>query len=431
MTRRQLERYGQRPYDADLSSAMAERALTVAFLSPAWPLDAAANGIVTYVDGVTVALRRLGHSPCIISKYTSDANPPPDVYPLEREERSTLAWIRDGLTWRINPAAVLRQRFSRALVQAARRAIAEQGVELLEMEETFGLVQLVKPRLPIPVVARLHGPYFINGAALGVPADATFRRRIRHEGVGIAKADAVSAPSRDVLERTRAYYGLPLTGAVHIPYPAPTVPAERRWSLAGCDPSRLLFVGRFDRHKGGDVVIDAFRVVAQRFPQVRLWFVGPDMGLTDEQGRHWTLAKYLAERAPDVAGRIDWLGRQPNSSLADLRRKAFVTIVGSRYENLPLVVLEAVAHGCPLAATRIGGIGEIIEDGVNGVLARPGDPDDLAAAMLRLLGAPEFAAKLGRRAAEDCVRRYHPDAIARETATFYQSVLDRPSRHAS
>ena len=114
-----------------------------------------------------------------------------------------------------------------------------------------------------------------------------------------------------------------------------------------------------------------------------------------------------------------------------MRRKAFVTIVGSRYENLPLVVLEAIAYGCPLAATRTGGIVEIIEDGVNGVLARPGDPDDLAAAIMRLLEAPEFAAKLGPRAAEDAAQRYHPDAIARETAVFLQTVLDRWSRRAS
>ena len=147
-----------------------------------------------------------------------------DVYRLERQERSALTRIRDGLRFRINPSAALRYRFGRALVQAARRAIAERGVELLEMEESFGWVQLVKPQLPIPVVVRLHGPHFANGPALGVPADATFHRRVRHEGVGIAKADAVSAPSRGILERTRAYYGLRLTGAALIPNPGPAVP---------------------------------------------------------------------------------------------------------------------------------------------------------------------------------------------------------------
>jgi glycosyltransferase involved in cell wall biosynthesis len=333
--------------------------------------------------------------------------------------------------FRVNPPQALRQALSRALVQASRRAIAERGVELLQIEDTFGLAQLVKPRLPIPVVVRLCGPHFINGAVLGKPIDAAFRERVRSEGIGIAKADAVCGGSREILERTRAYYGLALPGAAVLPPSAPDVPADRRWSLADCDRSRLLFVGRFDRHKGGDVVIDAFRKVAKRFPGVRLWFAGPDEGLMDERGRRWTLKEYLAERAPDVAERIDCLGRQPNSSLVPLRRKSFATIVGSRYETFGIVALEAMAHGCPLAATRTGGIVEIVDDGVNGVLAEPGDPEALASVIVRLLEAPEWAARLGECAAEDAARRYHPDAMARQTAEFHQAVIDRRSRRRS
>jgi glycosyltransferase involved in cell wall biosynthesis len=406
------------------SSVRGKRPLTVAFLTPAWPLDASSNGITTYVDGVAAGLRQQGHTVSILSVDSKDAESDPDVYPLDQNELSVLDRIRDGLTFRISPSAALRGKFSRTLIKAAQRAIAESGVQLLEMEESFGLVQLIKPHLLIPIVVRLHGPHFAVGPPLGVPADAAFRQRVRYEGIGIAKADAVSAPSRGILERTGAHYRLPLAEAAVIPNAGPVVPAESRWSLALCDRSRLLFVGRFDRVKGGDVVIDAFRRVAQRFPQVRLWFVGPTDQLPDEQGRRWTPPEYIAERAPDVAGRIDWLGRLPNSALAELRRKAFATIVASRYENFPNVVLEAMAYGCPLAATRTGGIVEIIEDGANGVLARLGDPDDLAAAIMRLLDAPEFAANLGMGAAQDALRRYHPDAVARATAAFHQTVID-------
>ncbi|MFZ0680587.1 glycosyltransferase family 4 protein [Candidatus Binatus sp.] len=405
-----------------------DRALRVGFLSPSWPIEGATNGIVTYVDTITAALRRQGHTVCILSAHSnnSSADPQPDVYQLVPEEPSLLARILAGLTFRISPSEALRQKYGRDLVRAGRRAITEGGLELLEMEESFGLVQLVKSRLLIPIVVRLHGPHFVNGPAAGVPVDADFRKRIRQEGVGIGKADAVSAPSRDILEQTRAYYGLSLTGAAVIPNAGPAVPPEKRWSLASCDPSRVLFIGRFDRHKGGDVVIDAFRKLAQRLPQLRLWFVGlhEARSLADEQGRRWKLAEYIAERAPDVADRIDCLGPLPQAALGDLRREAFLTIVGSRYENMPMVVLEAIAYGCPLVATRTGGIVEIIQDGVNGLMAKPGDPDDLASGIMRLLGDREFAARLGQRAGEDAERRYHPDVIARETAAFYQTVLD-------
>ena len=409
--------------------------LSVAFLTPSWPPDAAANGIVTYVDVLSAALRRLGHRPCILaahSKNPAGGIPPDDsadVYHLQQDSRSALSWIRDGLAYRMNPLSALRHKFSRSLVRAARRAVAESRIQLLEMEETFGLVQLLKGRLPIPIVLRLHGPHFLNGVAAGAAQDPAFHTRVRHEGIGISQAAAISAPSRDVLERVRARYQLPLPDAVVIGCPAPIVPDRDRWSLAGSDPDRLLFVGRFDRHKGGDVVIDSFRAVARRFPQVRLWYVGRDHGLVDETGRHWTLAQYLGDRAPEIAGRVDYLGSPSNATLQDLRRKARVTVVASRYENLPMVVMEALACGCPLVATRAGGIIEIGRDGENCLLARPGDPEDLAQAIGRLLADAELVARLGRTAADDANRLYHPDAIARQTIAFHQSVLENHKRN--
>ncbi len=398
--------------------------LSVAFLSPAWPLGASANGIVSYVDTIGEALRRQGHNPCVLARDMHEDNPPPDVFRAEAR-RSNFVRIYDRLFRFVDPLDAMRHGFARGIVHAARLAIASRAVQLLEMEETFGLIQLVKPRVPIPIIARLHGPCFVVGATSGLPQNSAFYRRVRNEGRGIFTADAVSAPSRDILERTRNYYRLPLAEAVVIPNPGPVVPDAERWSLETCDHSRLLFVGRFDRTKGGDIAIDAFRIVAQRFPQVRLWFVGPDNGFNDERQRRWTIREYIAERAPEVAHRIDWLDRQPNSALPELRRRALVTIIASRYETFSMVALEAAAYGSPIVATKVGGVAEIVSDGLNGILARPEDPDGLAAAISSLLANPVYAAKLGHQAAVDAVRRYHPDTIALQTVAFYRSVLDK------
>src|SRR5271168_628785 len=94
--------------------------LTVAFLTPDWPLDTAANGIISYVDSVTAGLRRLGHTPCILSAHSDQANFPPDVYLLEQQERSAFARIRNKLTSRINPSEARRHMFARDLVRATR-----------------------------------------------------------------------------------------------------------------------------------------------------------------------------------------------------------------------------------------------------------------------------------------------------------------------
>src|ERR1700735_1751670 len=88
--------FTNRKHSNEVLSAVGERRLTVAFFTPAWPLGAAANGIVSYGDSVTAGLRRLGHTPCILSIHSNNANPPSDVYWLDRQERSALARIRDG-----------------------------------------------------------------------------------------------------------------------------------------------------------------------------------------------------------------------------------------------------------------------------------------------------------------------------------------------
>jgi glycosyltransferase involved in cell wall biosynthesis len=406
------------------------RSLKLGFVSPAWPPDAVSNGIVSYVGSLRQGLRELGHQPYVISLSCSDCDTSRDVLTVKTEERLVGTRIRDWLAFRMDPAEALRRRMGRSLALSAKRVAGEKGIELLEIEETFGLLQLVKPALSIPLVTKLHGPHFLNGVARGVPQNAPFYEQIRHEGVGIALADAVSAPSRDVLGRTIQYYGINLPDAAVIPYPAPDVQPHDRWSLENCDPSRLLFIGRFDSHKGGDVVVDAFRQVIYEFPKVRLWFVGSDDGVVDKHGKRWAFKEYLAERASDAEGRVDFLGRVPYSALPELRRRAFITMVASRYETFSLVTSEAIAYGCPVVATRAGGISEIIEDGVNGLLVQPGDPGDFAAAILRLLKAPDLAAKLAKKGGEDAAIRYHPKTIAHQAAEFYQEVIDKRSIEA-
>jgi glycosyltransferase involved in cell wall biosynthesis len=371
----------------------------------------------------------MGHRVTVVVSQDNSPEPDPSIYDLEwaRSSQGLVRRLRNWLGYRLAPGATQRRVFRSLLLAAIDRAIAERGVQLFEIEETLGHALWIQRRTSIPICVRLHGPWFLNGRAEGIREDRAFRRRVVDEGRAIAAADAVTASSHDVLEQTRAYYGLALADAEVIPPPIAPVPPGERWRPEACDPAQILFVGRFDRHKGGDLIIEAFGRVLREVPQARLCFVGPDCGCPDASGRRWGLEEFLHDRLPGAleSGRVVLLGQLPFSALAPLRRQALVSVVCSRYENAPRALIEALSLGCPTVAARVGGIPEILQDQVDGLLHRPGDPDDLAAQIVALLGNPARAAELGRHAAATCERRFSAHVVAAQSVEFYRRTLGR------
>ena len=186
----------------------------------------------------------------------------------------------------------------RPLLTAVKRVISERGIQLFEMEEAFGWARWVRNVVSIPICVRLHGPWFLSNTEYGAPDNSEYRRRVAKEGRSIAEADAVTAPSQEILERTRAHYGLSLEEAEVIPPPVPPVPLAARWRLEDCDPNLVLFIGRFDRHKGGDLIIEAFSRVLREMPEAKLCFVGPDRGFQPDDGRVIGFQEFVRDRLP-------------------------------------------------------------------------------------------------------------------------------------
>jgi glycosyltransferase involved in cell wall biosynthesis len=401
--------------------------LSVGYFSPAWPLDSFPNGVVAYISDLADQLKKMDHQVTVVAANVAGTKQDSTVYDIQqaRGGRSLTQRVLDGIAYRIASRSATDRIDRRLVATVIQRAITEKGIQLFEMEDSFGLAWSVRRVTSIPLCVRLHGPWFLNGKAEGVSEDRVFRQRVFAEGQAIASADGVSSSSRDVLDRTRAYYNLALSDAEVIYPPSCVVPSAQRWRLEDCNPKRVLFIGRFDRHKGGDLVIEAFGRVLQEIPQAHLSFVGPDSGFTDSHGHLWNLEKFVQDRLPGAleSGQVALLGRQPFSALAALRQKAMVTTVCSRYENAPRALIETMSLGCPIVAARVGGIPEILEDNRDGLLHRPEDSDDLAAQIIALLNNPARSADLGRNAAATCERRFHPEIIARQTIEFYRRLI--------
>jgi glycosyltransferase involved in cell wall biosynthesis len=160
--------------------------------------------------------------------------------------------------------------------------------------------------------------------------------------------------------------------------PRPAHATRRDWSW------RLLYVGRLEPDKGAD---DAVAALSHLPAHATLQVIGP--GSTEERRRIEETA-----RQSGVGGRVAF-DEVSRAELADRYRAADAVVFPSRWqEPFGLVPLEAMACGTPVAATRTGGSAEFLEDGLNCVAFRPGDPADLARALRRLAGEPALRSHL-------------------------------------
>jgi len=115
------------------------------------------------------------------------------------------------------------------------------------------------------------------------------------------------------------------------------------------------------------------------------------------------------------------LGWLPPSQLAEIYRKADICVVPSIWpEPQGIVAVEAMASGKPLVASDIGGLKEVVRDGVSGLLFTPGDPEDLAYKLARLIDEPELRRKLGKQGREEAVAKYRWDVIYQ---TYYRKIF--------
>ncbi|MGA7732264.1 MAG: glycosyltransferase family 4 protein, partial [Chloroflexia bacterium] len=147
----------------------------------------------------------------------------------------------------------------------------------------------------------------------------------------------------------------------------------------------LLYASRLVRWKGGEYLVQALPMLDP--PGTQLWVAG--------EGEYEDELRALARRL-GVEDRIRWLGRVEQSKLAALYRSCSTLVAASFVnETFGMALCEAMACGAPVVASDFGGFREVVVDGETGLLARPQDPEDLAAKINTLLADPGMARRMG------------------------------------
>jgi glycosyltransferase involved in cell wall biosynthesis len=158
----------------------------------------------------------------------------------------------------------------------------------------------------------------------------------------------------------------------------------------------VAFVGRCREGKGVFDLLDAIAEIAPSRPALRLECAGDG-----ELGR--VVERAAALGIDDRVRLRGWIGARERD---DLLARASVFVLPSHAEALPVGLLEAMAAGCAVVASRVGGIPDLVHDGTNGLLAPPRDPSALARALATVVDDPELAARLGREGRATVAERY-------------------------
>ena len=191
-------------------------------------------------------------------------------------------------------------------------------------------------------------------------------------------------------------------------------------------------VGRVCRRKGIEDFLTAAAMVTSRFPTARYLIVGE--ALTAGGGtivRDYAYERELMRQAAQLGlqDRVVFTGFRPD--VERVLNELTVSVLPSLSEGLSNSLLESMAAGVPVVATRVGGTAEAVQDGENGLLLPPGDPNALSAAICRLLDAPAFAARLGEEGRRSVADRFSMTRLVNTTSFFYESLLQpgRPESH--
>ncbi len=315
---------------------------------------------------------------------TADGPPAPEAYPV--------AWVRRSLPPGVRHAEGVRLVASRS-----------RWADVVYTTGMFGRSSLGALLAHRPLVVKLTAdPAYERARRWGL-----WRGSLEEFQTGKGVATAPLRVARDLDARRAAHvvtpsaylrelaigWGVPAGRVTVLPNPAPPLPElaprdelRRRFGLNG---PALVFAGRLTAQKSLDVGIEAARRAGV---ELVIAGDGPDRA------------------ALERLGHARFLGPLPRVGVLELFRAGDASLLSSAWENFPHTVVEALAVGTPVIATRTGGVAEVVEDGVNGLIVEPGDVAALTAAIRLFCTDGELAARL-RAAASPSVAGYAPAEV--------------------
>jgi glycosyltransferase involved in cell wall biosynthesis len=177
----------------------------------------------------------------------------------------------------------------------------------------------------------------------------------------------------------------------------------------------VLYSGRFIALKGINILVKAMRRVINETKDVHFAFAGPEANMK------W-VRMFEKEEIPSEC--YSFLGYIPHNEMPEIYSASKIFVLPSFIESFPFSVLEAMSSGVAVIASNVGGVPEMIEDGVDGLLVPPGNPEILAKKILFLLNNESESKRIAKKARERILEEFTSEIMCNKTEKIYERILN-------
>lgn len=391
------------------------KSLHICYISQEYPPETGWGGVGAYTYEMAHALAGDGHRVTVISRAVNGESVTNDGGVEVHRVSPSPTWDNIPILWRLNR---IWPGFAWAAMRRVRSINRKRRIDLVEAAEVRadGFFVSFMPGRP-KLVTRLHTAQIFVDRLNRMQIQQSRRRDYWFEKKSILRADLITAPSQAVIDLTRTW--LPLRNM-----PTCVIPNavnDRRFRPANLERrNSVLYVGRLERNKGMETIARAMPIVLKRVPSAEFQFVGSDG--PDHDGKKWS------DKLRDAVGPMQRVQlrfeQKSRDALVQAYQEAAVCILPSVWENCPYALLEAMACGTPVVATRGGGVPEIIEDGVSGLMVSNGDAKALADRISALLEDAQLRKALGYNARRRIQELFSVEQVLPKMIAAYEATLN-------
>ena len=335
-----------------------------------------------------------------------------------------------------------RLELSKAVVPVFSERHREQPFDVMESPEIGAEGTGIKAAFPdLPFVVKLHTPSYLVGKVgyeqptliehlrftLGglrrgrwaTRRSPAYNAELDYECLFTRSADEIAAPSKAIGEIVGRDWKLDSSKVSQ--YPLPFRPSEALLELPYPSAGKVIgFLGRLEARKGVVELAKAIPEILEKAPDLRFRFLGPSWPYKQGDMESWIRGK-----CRKVIDRIEFVGAVGKGLLASELGKCDIMILPSRWENFPFACWETMASGRAVIGSASGGMADVIEPGVSGLLVEPKSPKSIVKAILSLANDPEKVARLGKAGRKRILHLLAPERILPLQIASYERAIRR------